>query len=79
VQKEGKNGAVFVIPIGRPIKAVDQKEFEKKMKNRKSALEARKRQKLKEDKLKEKRVLPFTFIILYQPEVIVLNRISTMW
>ena len=51
VQKEGQNGAVFVIPFGRPIKAVDQKELEKKMKNRRSALEARKRQKLREEKL----------------------------
>ena len=49
--KQEKNGAVFVIPYGRPIKACDQKELEKKMKNRRSALEARKRQKQKEEQL----------------------------
>lgn len=40
-----------MIPFGRPIKACDQKELEKKMKNRRSALEARKRQKQKEEHL----------------------------
>merc|ERR1712207_139408 len=51
VVKQEKNGSVFVIPFGRPIKACDQKELEKKMKNRRSALEARKRQKQKEETL----------------------------
>ena len=64
VQKEGKNGAVFVIPFGRPIKAVDQKELEKKMKNRRSALEARKRQKMKEEKLQENSLFLIFFYLV---------------
>lgn len=50
IQKE-ENGEIVVVPCGRPITASNQKELEKKMKNRMSALEARNRAKQKESDL----------------------------
>jgi len=56
VKQHRKDGNLFVVPCGRPIQASCPKELEKKMKNRASALEARKRAKMKEEEL-EKRLL----------------------
>lgn len=54
VKQHRKDGNLFVVPYGRPIQASCQKELEKKMKNRASALEARKRAKMKEEELEER-------------------------
>ena len=56
MKQHRKDGNLFVVPCGRPIQASCPKELEKKMKNRASALEARKRAKMKEEEL-EKRLL----------------------
>lgn len=49
--QQERNGEIVVVPCGRPITASNQKELEKKMKNRMSALEARNRAKQKESDL----------------------------
>jgi len=54
VKQHRKDGNLFVVPCGRPIQASCPKELEKKMKNRASALEARKRAKMKEEELEER-------------------------
>ncbi|CAG5109817.1 Oidioi.mRNA.OKI2018_I69.chr2.g4301.t1.cds [Oikopleura dioica] len=54
VKQQRKDGNLFVVPCGRPIQAASPKELEKKMKNRASALEARKRAKQKEADLERR-------------------------
>ena len=49
--QQEKDGATIVVPYGRPIIALNQKELQKKINNRQSALNGRKRAKQKEKQL----------------------------
>ena len=51
--KQNVNGESTIVPAGKPIFASNQKELQKKIKNRLSALESRKKNKEKFSVLRE--------------------------